>query len=135
MRDDFGPAGDELTEEQVNELKRKAKRVRPEDEEEVRGRFKAAEEKAKKRNVGQDLLDGLRTLYAMLTDPDYVITWKTKSLIIAALVYFISPIDAVPDVIPVLGYVDDAAVVAWVLHHIAKEVAAYREARGWTSEP
>jgi uncharacterized membrane protein YkvA (DUF1232 family) len=29
-----------------------------------------------------------------------------------ALAYFISPIDAIPDAIPVLGYTDDAAVIA-----------------------
>ena len=37
--------------------------------------------------------------------------------IIAALLYFVSPIDLVPDSIPVLGYFDDAAVVTacWML--------------------
>lgn len=37
--------------------------------------------------------------------------------VISALVYFLSPIDLVPDSIPILGYFDDAAVVAacWAL--------------------
>ena len=32
--------------------------------------------------------------------------------IISALVYFVSPIDILPDSIPIVGYFDDAAVVA-----------------------
>ena len=32
--------------------------------------------------------------------------------IVSALIYFVSPLDIVPDSIPVIGYFDDAAVVA-----------------------
>ena len=35
--------------------------------------------------------------------------------ILAALIYVISPIDLIPDFIPVIGYLDDAAVVTLVL--------------------
>ena len=45
-------------------------------------------------------------------------TWKNpntplwvKSLIVGALGYLIFPIDAVPDIIPILGYGDDAGVL------------------------
>lgn len=50
--------------------------------------------------------------------------------IISALVYFLSPIDFVPDSIPVLGYFDDAAVVAacWKLvESDVEEYARWRE--------
>ena len=33
-----------------------------------------------------------------------------KAAIVSALVYFIMPIDAIPDVLALLGYTDDAAV-------------------------
>lgn len=36
--------------------------------------------------------------------------------VIAALIYVLSPIDLIPDVLPVIGYVDDVAVVMLVLH-------------------
>lgn len=36
----------------------------------------------------------------------------------AGLLYFISPIDAVTDVIPLLGYIDDVAVLGWILTQI-----------------
>lgn len=34
-----------------------------------------------------------------------------KTVIIGALGYFISPIDAIPDITPVIGYVDDVGVL------------------------
>ena len=38
------------------------------------------------------------------------IPWSVVSWIVAALLYFISPLDLVPDVVPVVGYGDDAAI-------------------------
>ena len=36
----------------------------------------------------------------------------TKGMLLAALAYFILPMDVIPDFIPVLGFTDDAAVIA-----------------------
>lgn len=66
----------------------------------------------------------------MLRDPDYTMSWPTKAWIIFALTYFISPVDLIPDVLPGIGYVDDALVIAWVLHNLQTEVVAYRKAKG-----
>lgn len=47
--------------------------------------------------------------------------------IVAALVYLLSPIDLIPDAIPVLGYLDDAAVVFLILNFgIDKDLDKYR---------
>ncbi len=46
--------------------------------------------------------------------------------IVAALLYLISPLDVIPDFIPVVGYVDDAAVIAWVLKSIAEELKDFK---------
>ena len=43
-----------------------------------------------------------------------------------ALVYVLSPVDVIPDVIPGIGYLDDAAVVAFALKLIEKELERYR---------
>jgi uncharacterized membrane protein YkvA (DUF1232 family) len=41
-----------------------------------------------------------------------------KALIVGALGYFILPIDAIPDVFPVFGWLDDAGVIAGVMYVI-----------------
>lgn len=45
--------------------------------------------------------------------------------IVSALAYFISPIDLVPDSIPVLGYFDDATVVAVCWKLVETDVTEY----------
>jgi uncharacterized membrane protein YkvA (DUF1232 family) len=47
--------------------------------------------------------------------------------IVSALIYFLSPIDLLPDSIPALGYVDDAAVFAFVWKMVADDIEEYRK--------
>jgi uncharacterized membrane protein YkvA (DUF1232 family) len=42
------------------------------------------------------------------------------------VLYVVSPVDFVPDFIPGIGFLDDAAVVALVLHSMAQDLAAFR---------
>ncbi|MDP2242882.1 YkvA family protein [Pseudomonas sp.] len=46
--------------------------------------------------------------------------------VVAALVYFVTPLDALPDWLPVVGFIDDLAVLAWVLRTWSEELAAFR---------
>lgn len=46
--------------------------------------------------------------------------------IVAGLIYFVSPLDAIPDFIPGLGLVDDLAVLAWVMKTWGGELEAFR---------
>ncbi|HLT47176.1 MAG TPA: YkvA family protein [Rubricoccaceae bacterium] len=63
---------------------------------------------------------------------DYrAIPWKSLVLLVAGLLYFLAPADAVPDFIPVLGFLDDAAVIAYVLRAIQTDVRAFEE---WEAE-
>jgi uncharacterized membrane protein YkvA (DUF1232 family) len=50
----------------------------------------------------------------------------TIVLIIGALVYFVAPIDAIFDHLPLGGYVDDAAVLAWVVSEVRAELEAFK---------
>ena len=37
---------------------------------------------------------------------------QVKATLVGALAYFVLPVDAIPDVLPVIGFTDDAAVLA-----------------------
>ena len=62
---------------------------------------------------------------------------STIVMVLGALVYFVSPIDAILDTIPLIGYVDDAAVIAWVVSEVRVELDAFRswEARTRPAAP
>ena len=49
--------------------------------------------------------------------------------IVTALLYIISPIDLIPDSIPVLGHLDDVAVIAFCWPLIKSDVKHYEEWR------
>lgn len=49
-------------------------------------------------------------------------SYKLLIRALAALVYFLWLFDLIPDVIPVLGYVDDATVLAWLLSAVNEEL-------------
>lgn len=53
----------------------------------------------------------------------------TITAIAAALIYWVSPIDIIPDVIPGVGYVDDAVVVVLCWKLVESDVEAYEEWR------
>jgi uncharacterized membrane protein YkvA (DUF1232 family) len=49
---------------------------------------------------------------------DRAIPWSTRLWVYALLAYLASPIDLVPDFIPVIGYADDAVITSFVLRHV-----------------
>lgn len=58
-----------------------------------------------------------------------VIPWWAISAVVAALLYVLSPIDLIPDFIPVVGYMDDAAIVAMCLRMVEQELSKYESWR------
>jgi uncharacterized membrane protein YkvA (DUF1232 family) len=50
-----------------------------------------------------------------------------KLTLVAGLIYFVTPLDMVPDFMPVAGYMDDLGVLFWVFRNLNKEVSAFRE--------
>lgn len=51
---------------------------------------------------------------------------KALVTIVAGLLYFVSPIDAIPDWLLGVGLLDDIAVLGWVLKTVADELARFR---------
>jgi uncharacterized membrane protein YkvA (DUF1232 family) len=48
-------------------------------------------------------------------------------LVVAGLLYLLSPIDAIVDAIPVLGFLDDALVLGWVFSQVRFELEVFRD--------
>lgn len=55
------------------------------------------------------------------------VPWNTVASAIGALLYIANMFDLIPDIIPVLGLVDDAAVVAFCLRGIQGDLEKYRK--------
>ena len=53
----------------------------------------------------------------------------------ALLVYLLSPLDLVPDFLPVIGYADDVVVVAWALRSVVRRAGPEALARHWPGHP
>lgn len=49
--------------------------------------------------------------------------------IVGSLLYFLSPVDLIPDILPGIGLVDDAAVIAFALKLVHDDVAEFRKWR------
>lgn len=47
------------------------------------------------------------------------------ALAIAALIYLVSPADFLPDLMPIIGWTDDAAVLTFALQQLATELDKY----------
>jgi uncharacterized membrane protein YkvA (DUF1232 family) len=47
---------------------------------------------------------------------------QVKAALVGALAYFVLPFDAIPDVMPLLGFADDAAVLATALRLVASHL-------------
>lgn len=50
------------------------------------------------------------------------VPWQTMLLITAALIYFVSPFDAIADFIPLIGFADDIAIISAVFSSIIQDV-------------
>lgn len=63
-----------------------------------------------------------RLLKAYLRREYTAIPWRSIVLVVAAIIYFVSPIDLLLDWIPLAGFVDDAAVLVFVTRQIRKDL-------------
>jgi uncharacterized membrane protein YkvA (DUF1232 family) len=93
----------------------------------IAGRRVAARQLA---NLLPDLAALLRGLAG---DPR--VSRRSKLLLGAAAVYVVSPVDLLPEFIPLLGPLDDVIVVALVLRHVARKAGPRILADHWRGDP
>ena len=53
------------------------------------------------------------------------VPWKSMLLIVAAVLYFINPLDVLPDVMPLLGLTDDFAVLLMVYKSLGADIEKF----------
>ncbi|MCC7573667.1 MAG: DUF1232 domain-containing protein [Candidatus Methanofastidiosum sp.] len=78
--------------------------------------FKELKEKTK--SIETDIY----ALYKAYRDPR--VPWHVKIIILFLLGYFISPINLIPDFIPVIGYIDDILIISLTIYLIIKLIPA-----------
>ena len=59
----------------------------------------------------------------------YKMPWNTLLWAILCLIYFVSPIDALPDVLLPLGIADDGAFIIFVLTLLHKDLTNFRQSQ------
>lgn len=83
----------------------------------------------KKRVVG--FLERIRTMLRMLRayiSGEYrQIPWKSLLMIIGSLIYFLMPLDLIPDFIPITGLADDISIIFLVFNAINEDIEAFLE--------
>ena len=57
--------------------------------------------------------------------------WSTIIIVVGAVLYFLDPIDLIPDFLPVIGYTDDLSVIAFALTRVRRELEKFED---WESE-
>ncbi|MBZ0252916.1 MAG: DUF1232 domain-containing protein, partial [Candidatus Methylomirabilis sp.] len=70
----------------------------------------------------------LVALYRFMGSPE--VPRSKKALAAAGLLYFLAPFDTVTDFLPLVGYLDDAGVIAMVVAYLWKDIDKFRTPAG-----
>lgn len=108
--------------EAYDRLHEYAEKASPEDVQKIR-------EKLTDMNRGpiKKIWNDVLTLWKMIIDPSA--SWTSKAVAIGAVLYLISPLDGIPDLLPLVGLTDDAAVILAAVATLAIELKKYRDAK------
>lgn len=87
---------------------------------------KRIDENINKMKIGKlaKIWDKVMLLYRFVKDSKA--PWGGKAIAIGALIYMISTIDAVPDIIPVAGLLDDVAIILAAIAKLLKDLEKYK---------
>ncbi len=77
------------------------------------------------KDVWASLLAFFRLIRAYANGSYRQVSPQALLMIVASVVYFVSPIDLIPDFIFGLGLIDDATVLAWTIRACASDLASF----------
>ncbi|GAA4402789.1 hypothetical protein GCM10023187_18260 [Nibrella viscosa] len=55
------------------------------------------------------------------------IPWKSLIRMVAVLIYFVSPLDFIPDFLPIIGVTDDIALIFWLASAMGTDIDKFRQ--------
>ena len=76
--------------------------------------------------LGDDLKTLLRLLDATVSGRYPALPQGVMTAVGAALLYWLMPLDLIPDPILALGFIDDAVILGWVLKRLSDDLVAFR---------
>ena len=121
-------------ESSIKEYISKAKKIINDDEKLkklIEDVLKKLKEISSDKKTSSKLNDSLRLFIRIInayTSKEYTyVPWKTICLIVAGLIYFIYPVDLIPDFIPGSGLIDDVALIAWIYESIQDDIEKFLE--------
>jgi uncharacterized membrane protein YkvA (DUF1232 family) len=78
------------------------------------------------KDVFDDLSTLIRLVRAYMSGDYREVPWETVAYAMGALLYLVNPLDLIPDAIPGVGLVDDAAVIAFVVKSVMDDLEDFR---------
>jgi uncharacterized membrane protein YkvA (DUF1232 family) len=131
----------EITEEEILEkIEKQNADVTPEKVDEVIVHEKEIEKKNKKLRKDKfgKLYNQVKLALQMLKDykaKRYTeVPWRSIGLLSVGILYFLNPMDLMPDIIPILGLTDDAIALAAIFKSIQSDLRLYCQWRGLDEE-
>ena len=117
--------------EKVSEYAEKAKSIFG-DSGKIEKKLEEAWSKAKSLDPRlKELMDNIETfveiIKAYINGTYRDIDQKTIIFLIAGILYFINPLDIIPDFLPLIGFTDDAAVLVFILSKVKGEIDRYKQ--------
>jgi len=79
--------------------------------------------------VLKQILENLKNLYGLFVDSvkgNYHLHPAITGIIGGGLLYFVIPLDVIPDYLPIVGLLDDYVVLSTIINSLQEELAAYR---------
>ncbi|MEZ4883465.1 MAG: DUF1232 domain-containing protein [Chitinophagales bacterium] len=77
--------------------------------------------------VLKPMKDIYRLVVASINGDYHDFSRKNLALSLATILYFVLPLDLIPDVLPIVGFLDDISLLFWLLNIIQKEVTLFLE--------
>lgn len=77
--------------------------------------------------LGERIKVIVRMLRAYVTGQYQELPWKTIVMLVAGIIYFLMPLDLIPDFIPVTGFIDDFTIIMLISGAFQQDIQDYLE--------